>query len=160
MVVKGQGADEFVKDVFKSLPQEYVVVEVGGQRYAFEREYVSYVLDELKLSRVPASPPFLAGMGFHTGTVIPVVDMKVIFGSEKGVSRNEKRKILVIGADGLRAGVMVDGVPEIAEVSGEAVREIEGENKEFVLCFLKYGDEHIPCVDVRALLQYFKERMK
>ena len=150
--------EELVKEIFESLPQEYLFARVGGKIYAFEKEDVREVIPAERISRVPSAPPELVGMVFHGGMVIPVFDLKKVFAEE--VEGGEKDMIMILAVEGLRAGVLVEGVPEMVEIPTSSVMKSE-EQEDFISAYISAEKgEAVPCVDVRALLTHLRERVK
>lgn len=100
--------------------ESFVIFALGGERYGMPASAVEEVarLPEA-LTRVPRAAAFVEGVMSLRGTVLPVIDASRRFGAAPAAGR---RRVLVVTVDGVRAGLAVDAVSEVAAVGPEALR--------------------------------------
>ncbi len=103
---------------------QYLTFDLMGERYAVEVAQVEVVLESAVVTRVPKSPPHLCGVINHRGSVIPVVDLKVVFGvSEEKAGSASSIIVAQVDFEGerLTAGVLADAVQEVVDLDQESV---------------------------------------
>jgi chemotaxis signal transduction protein len=91
-----------------------VVVRFGRARYAVPMAAVAEVVLVPALTRVPAGPPWLAGVANWRGRVLPVVDPRQLLGAERTPMPSSAR-VLVLSVDGVEAGLLVEAVVGLLE---------------------------------------------
>jgi purine-binding chemotaxis protein CheW len=99
---------------------QIVIFRVGGQEFAFNVFHVQRILRYEKPAALPKSPKFLEGVLQVQGQVVPVVDLRRRFELRDAPLREETRT-MVLEADGVIVGVVVDAVLEVLRVSAAVV---------------------------------------
>ena len=99
---------------------QVVIFRVGGQEFAFNVFHVQRILRHEKPAALPRAPGFLEGVLQVQGQVVPVVDLRRRFELRDAPLREETRT-MVLEADGLVVGVIVDAVLEVLRVGAAAV---------------------------------------
>jgi purine-binding chemotaxis protein CheW len=102
---------------------ELVVLVVGAERYGLDSRYVLEVQTVTGLARVPGLPPVWAGIVNLRGTLCPVLDLRYILSGPGGPAGSGgsggpigPRKVALVAAAGLTAGLLVDDAVEIARI--------------------------------------------
>lgn len=98
---------------------QVVVFRVGGQEFAFNVFHVQRILRHEAPAPLPKAPPFLEGVLQVQGAVVPVIDLRKRF--ELHAPQREETRTMVLEAEGLTVGVVVDAVVEVARVGSGAV---------------------------------------
>ena len=88
---------------------EAVLVRLGAGRFAADLDGVAEVGRIPKITRIPGSPGWLAGVANWRGRLLPVLDLRPLLGAE-AVPAGPASRLLVLTADGVSAGVVVDAV--------------------------------------------------
>ncbi len=99
---------------------QVVIFRVGGQEFAFNVFHVQRILRYEKPAALPKAPAFLEGVLQVQGQVVPVVDLRRRFELRDAPLREETRT-MVLDADGVAVGVVVDAVLEVLRVSAGVV---------------------------------------
>jgi twitching motility protein PilI len=86
-----------------------VVVRLGHSRFAAELSAVAEVGRVPSLTRVPGVPRWLAGVANWRGRLLPVLDLRPLLGAD-ATPLGPQARLLVLTADGINAGVVVDSV--------------------------------------------------
>ncbi len=82
---------------------------LGEVRLVLEMDSVSEILSIPSFTRIPGAQPWVKGLANVRGTLIPIIDLRVLLNA--GTVKQEKRtRMLVIKEDGGVAGFMVDEV--------------------------------------------------
>ena len=103
---------------------QYLTFDLLGERYAVEVAQVEVVLESSVVTRVPKSPPHLCGVINHRGSVIPVVDLKVIFGAAEEKAQTDSSIIVAqvdFEGERLTAGILADAVEEVVDLDRDSV---------------------------------------
>ncbi|BCY14361.1 chemotaxis protein CheW [Actinoplanes sp. L3-i22] len=99
----------------------FVVFRLAGAEYAVDVDAVLEIIrGPATLTRVPRSPAFVAGLVDLRGTALPVVDLRTRLGLAPA-GPDERQRIVVLAAGGVRAGFLVDSVAEVARVARDAL---------------------------------------
>lgn len=90
--------------------EQFLRFRLGGvERYGIPYTYLQELLHIGNLTRVPCTPPSIAGVVNHRGELLTVVDLKHFFHIEP-VSSKEEARIIVIQHGSVRTGILVDEV--------------------------------------------------
>jgi purine-binding chemotaxis protein CheW len=99
-------------------PQKSLVgFTVGDVLYAVPIAAVREIVNPLALTALPHSPPSVAGVANHRGSVIPVVDLRARFGLPAAPDPRRLKWILV-EVESRLVGLVVDGVTEVFGTGG------------------------------------------
>lgn len=100
---------------------QYVTLGIGEERFAVPVERVREILQMQPIARMPNAPVYFLGMIDVRGQGVPVVDLRLKLGLEKGQD-TENTRIIVLQAllDGreLTLGLKTDRVFEVTELDG------------------------------------------
>jgi len=100
--------------------KQYICFQVGEARYALPLGPVAQVLRFEHVTPVPMAPPFVEGILNLGGEVVPVVNLRSRFGLERG-EPTRRNRVLVVERDGVKHGLLVDGVKEILELEDSSI---------------------------------------
>lgn len=96
-----------------------VLVRFGSARYAIAMSSVAEVIAVPTVTRIPASPEWLAGVVNWRGRVLPVIDPRSLLGADRTALPSSAR-LLVLSLDGIEAGFLAEAVAGLLE-AGSAV---------------------------------------
>jgi purine-binding chemotaxis protein CheW len=98
---------------------EYVTVMIGQQLFGLPIARVQDVFIPARLTRVPLSPPEVAGILNLRGRIVTAIDMRRRL--DLGV-RNDNEPVMAIGIEfrGESYGLLVDTVGEVMKLPGNA----------------------------------------
>ena len=85
---------------------------VGGKRLSVPVKTVKEIVDAVDILPLPGSPEYIIGLIHLRGTVIPVVDIALIYEQTYG---NTEKKLLIIESSGEYISFMTDGMPDLTE---------------------------------------------
>jgi purine-binding chemotaxis protein CheW len=88
---------------------EAVIVRLGAGRFAVDLAGVAEVGKVPPTTRLPGAPTWLAGVANWRGRLLPVLDVRRLLGADAAPPASTAR-LLVLTADGITAGVIVDAV--------------------------------------------------
>jgi purine-binding chemotaxis protein CheW len=88
---------------------EYVVVRLGGSRYALPMESVAEVGRPPSLTRVPGVPSWLPGVANWRGRVLAVLDLRPLL-STAGGPLDRRARLVVLHRGTVPVGLLTEGV--------------------------------------------------
>jgi purine-binding chemotaxis protein CheW len=90
-------------------PTEYVVVRLGGSRYALPMSAVAEVGRPPALTRVPGLPSWLAGVANWRGRVLAVLDLRPLLAAGAG-PLDRRARLVVLHRGTVPVGLLTEGV--------------------------------------------------
>ena len=95
--------------------ERFVILRLGDTHFGLPVLAVEEVARRpATLARIPRAPDFILGAMNLRGAALPVIDQRRRFGGE-GIGNGGR--VVVVRIDGLRAGFVVDAVPEVLAVA-------------------------------------------
>jgi len=113
-----------MNDMATNLSNQYLRFTLAGESYAFDVLKAREVLFLVKITPLPTSLPFLAGVINLRGSVIPVVDLRVKFGLSVAEPTEETSIVIVeVELEGERAvlGALVDSVIGVVKLDASRI---------------------------------------
>jgi purine-binding chemotaxis protein CheW len=134
---------------------QVVVFRVGGQEFACNVFHVQRILRYQAPAPLPKAPAFLHGVLQVQGAVVPVIDLRTRFELREAPLREETRT-MVVEAERMTVGVVVDAVLEVRRVPAEAVAPpppiVRGLSAEYVQGIITVGARTIILIQTGRLL--------
>lgn len=135
---------------------QYIVVQIGSEKYGIDISYVDNIVRMQKITRVPKAQPFFKGIINLRGEIVPVMSIRKKMGLEDDVFANATRIIIIKVEEKGSLGVIVD---EVCEVVNLAEDEIETNNinsshvkDTFINGIGKNGDQLISLFELSAII--------
>lgn len=97
----------------------YLTFTLDNDHYAIDVAKVLEVLEYIKITRVPRMPEFMCGVINLRGSVIPVIDLRLKFGLDKGEETVDTSIIIMeiaLKEEVLTVGAITDSVQEVVEI--------------------------------------------
>lgn len=95
---------------------------LGDEEYGIEILKVREIIGMMPITPVPKTPEFIRGVINLRGKVIPVVDLRLKFGMPS-VAQTDETCVIVVQADGVEMGTIVDKVSEVADIDSENIED-------------------------------------
>jgi purine-binding chemotaxis protein CheW len=99
---------------------QLVSFELGKELYGIEITKVREIILIAAITRIPQTPHYVKGLINLRSNVIPVIDLRALFGLPENDLTDESR-IMVIQAAGRKIGIIVDSVSEVLRVKHEQI---------------------------------------
>ena len=99
---------------------QLVVFSLGREEFAVEVTQVREIMRMEEITRMPKSPDFVEGIINLRGQIIAVVELAKRLNLEAG-ERSGDTRIIVVEAEDIKVGMIVDSVSEGLRVSADAV---------------------------------------
>ena len=143
------------KEVEKDSKQ-YIVVQIGNEKYGIDICYVDNIVRMQKITRVPKAQVYFKGIINLRGEIVPVMSIRTKMGLEDDVFTNASRIIILKIEEKGSLGVIVD---EVCEVVTLADSQIEKSNvnathtkDSFISGVGKNGDQLISLLEINAII--------
>lgn len=99
---------------------QLVSFELGKEMYGIEITKVREIILIAEITKIPQTPHYVKGLINLRSSVIPVIDLRALFGLPENDLTDESR-IMVIQAGGRTIGIVVDAVSEVLRVKHEQI---------------------------------------
>jgi purine-binding chemotaxis protein CheW len=101
--------------------ETYILFEIAGTTYGVPSQSVQQMEMIEHITPLPNAPPFVEGIVFTRGKVIPAVDLRSRFGFEKQ-ARSNRTRLVVTNWNGRVVGLIVDSAREFISIAKNAVQ--------------------------------------
>lgn len=99
---------------------QLVVFSLGREEFAVEVTQVREIMRMEEITRMPKSPSFVEGIINLRGQIIAVIELSKRLNLESA-ERGGDTRIIVVEAEDVKVGMIVDSVSEVLRVNPEAV---------------------------------------
>ena len=98
----------------------YIVFTVADTTYALPSENVAHIEMLQEVTRVPNAAPFVDGVVFSRGQVVPAINMRARFGFERK-AYDLGTRLLVVTHQGRSVGLLVDTCREFLTIPSASI---------------------------------------
>lgn len=118
------------KESFKEEKKiEMVVFRIGEEEFAITISIIKEIIRIPPMTKVPNSPPYIAGLYALRGELISVVDSRILFGMNSN-ALNENCRIVIVEISGKSVGLITDKVSEVISIESREIKEPPSSIKE------------------------------
>lgn len=133
---------------------QLVTFRLGGHEFAFNVFDVERILKYEDPTPVPKAPPYLLGTLQYGEEVIPLIDLRERLDLEASV--DEATRIVIVGWEDGKVGLVVDAVLEVLKTAAASVRQppsmVRGLAAECINGILTLGERTVILLAVQKLL--------
>jgi purine-binding chemotaxis protein CheW len=104
-----------------SSPDTFIVLTVAGTSYAVRSRDVQHMEMIENVTRVPNAAPFVDGVVFSRGQVVPAVSLRARFGFERA-PYDVRTRLVVVSTGGRNVGLVVDEAREFLRMPEGTIR--------------------------------------
>ena len=98
----------------------YLTFNVGDEVFGIEIEFVTEIISMQPITKIPEVADYIKGIINLRGKIIPVIDVRLKFKKDE-IPYDERTCIIVIDADDIGVGLIVDRVAEVLTINDEEV---------------------------------------
>jgi len=135
--------------------EQFLTFRLDGQEYGIAILKVQEIKGWDKMTPIPNSPPYVKGVLNLRGVIVPVFDLRLRFGLPE-TARDAFTVIIVVNIGGRLAGIVVDAVSDVINVSLEqqcATPDYEGQqNREFIKGLAQVEDKLLILLDIDRMV--------
>jgi len=99
----------------------FILFELAGTNYGVRSQTVQQMEMVEEITPVPNAPPFVEGVIFSRGQVIPAINLRARFGFEK-IPYNLHTRLVVINSGDRTVGLIVDTAREFVRIPDTAIQ--------------------------------------
>src|SRR5512133_2316205 len=98
----------------------YILFTVAGTTYALPSDVVAHIEMVEQITRVPNAAPFVDGVVFSRGQIVPAINMRARFGFERA-PLDVRTRFLVVNVEGRTVGLLVDTCREFLRIDAASI---------------------------------------
>ena len=132
-----------------SEPQPFLTFSLGEQKYALPIDVVVEVAAMVELAEVADSPPEMSGIANRHGAVLPVFDLRLVFGHE-AAPVNLSTLFIVAAHDGQTVGLVVDEVHQVEYIQPSRQSSTTGK---YIHDIVSHKGQLVQLISLPALLE-------
>ena len=134
---------------------QVVGFELAGQKYAFRIERIQEIITPGRITVIPEVPAYVAGVSNLRGTIIPVVDLRLLFGlPERSVDSDTRTIVVNVGSRIM--GCTVDSVSQVMRINADQIHPapttVAAGGPRYIEGFARVNDDLLILLDVDNLL--------
>ena len=134
---------------------QFVGFQIANQDYAFPIEQIREIVVLGKVTRTPQVPDYCEGVSNLRGSIIPIINVRALFGLDPKPADGETRVIVVHVAD-KKMGCTVDTVSQVIRLPQESIQPapetVTAGGAGYISGFARVDGRLIILLDVNALL--------
>jgi purine-binding chemotaxis protein CheW len=135
--------------------ETYILFEVAGTTYGVITRSVQQMEMVEHITPLPNAPPFVDGVVFTRGQVIPAVNLRARFGFDR-IPHTPRTRLIVTNSNGRMVGLIVDSAREFMSISENAVHQppdsITGLSRKYLKGVVSVGDRVVLTIDLDELI--------
>jgi purine-binding chemotaxis protein CheW len=135
--------------------EPFILFELAGTSYGLRSRSVQQMEMIEHITSVPNAPPFIEGVVFSRGQVIPAVNLRVRFGFPKKAF-DLRTRLVVVSHNGRAVGLIVDSCREFTALPTGSVQPppeaVTGLSGQYLEGIAKIGQRLVLVLDVGEVL--------
>lgn len=136
--------------------KQYIVVQIGSEKYGIDIGYIDNIVRMQKITRVPKAQAYFPGIINLRGEVVPVMSIRTKMGLEPDVYTNASRIIILKIEERGMLGVIVDAVCEVVTLNSENIEpnnvSTNHTKDNFINGIGKSGEQLISLLEINAII--------
>ena len=134
------------------ITKQYIVVQIGNEKYGIDIGYVDNIVRMQKITRVPKSQAYFKGIINLRGEIVPVMSIRKKMGLPEDVITDASRIIIIKLEEKGSIGIIVDEVREVITLNMAEVEKTTAKDS-FINGIGKNGDELISLFEINAIVE-------
>ncbi len=139
----------------KKTSSQFVGFQIDDQEYAFRIEQIQEIVILDQVTRTPQVPDYCEGVSNLRGSIIPIINLRMLFGLEPKPADGETRTIVVNVGD-RTMGCMVDMVSQVIRIPEESIQPapatVTADGAHYIVGFAKLDGRLVILLDIDELL--------
>ncbi len=135
--------------------EAYILFEIAGTSYAVSSRNVQEVEMIEHITPLPNSSPFVEGVVFTRGMVIPALNLRLRFGFEK-TPHTSRTRLIVTNHNERVVGLIVDSAREFMSIQDSAIQpaphSVVGLSGKYLKGIVTIGDRIVLIIDLPGLV--------
>lgn len=134
---------------------QFVGFQLADQEYLFRIEQIREVVILKQITKTPQVPDYVEGVANLRGSIIPIINLRKLFGLEPKPADADTRTI-VVNVGSRHMGCTVDTVSQVLRIPDESIRPapetIASGGARYVSGFARHNDRLMIVLDIHELL--------
>ena len=131
---------------------QYIVVQIGNEKYGIDINYIDNIVRMQKITRVPKAQKHFKGVINLRGEIVPVMSIRLKMKLDDDVFTNASRIIILKIEEKGMLGIIVDEVKEVVSLGNDEVEKSSGKGS-FINGVGIHGEELISLFDINAIVE-------
>jgi len=157
MTKQNQGADWETEGA----SSQSILFKMGNEYYGLSISLVREIIKPLPVTRFPKSPPYVEGVVDLRGRILPIINLRSMFGLEP-VEETDDTRFVDLQLDGLNVGIIVDAVSEVLSIPQHLIEVappiIAGVDGKYLQGIARLNDKLIMLLDVEEIFGQWKKK--
>jgi purine-binding chemotaxis protein CheW len=136
--------------------EQFLTFTIGEEEYGIDIMTVREIKAYTNPTRLPNTPSYLLGVLNLRGAIIPILDVKNLFGLDS-TEKSENKVIIFLTIDQKTVGILVDTVSDIINFNKAdikpAPRMEEGLKDEFLDGLVTIGERMVVLLNIKKLIE-------
>jgi purine-binding chemotaxis protein CheW len=137
--------------------EPFILFELAGTTYGIPTTVVQQMEMIEHITPVPNTPPFVEGVVFSRGQVIPAINLRVRFGFEK-IAYDVRTRLIVINTGNRSVGLIADTAREFVLIPGNVVQPppegLSGLSGRYLTGIAMLGERMVLVLNAEELLNF------
>ncbi len=134
---------------------QFVGFQIADQEYAFRIEQVQEIVMLDRVTKTPQVPDYCEGVSNLRGSIIPIINLRTLFGLEPIAAEAETRTIVVKVSE-RTMGCTVDAVSQVVRIPDDCIQPapdpVTANGAEYITGFAKLDGRLVVLLDIDKLL--------
>ncbi len=134
---------------------QFVGFQIDGQQYAFRIEQIQEIVILDQVTPTPQVADYVEGVSNLRGAIIPIINLRKLFGLDPKPTDGETRTIVVNVGD-RTMGCTVDMVSQVIRIGAEHIQSapetVTADGADYISGFAKLDDQLVILLDIDELL--------
>ena len=151
LFAKEELADQWMEEAQDTLTDKYLIFLSDGLYFGLNANFVVEIITDAAITPLPMVPEHVRGVMNLRGQIVPIVDVRVLFG--KGAAEDNSCTV-VLDLGGTQLGVLVDTVDQMVDIPKENILPMPAKNaQKFIsgMCTLPDGSGTMMVLDCELL---------
>ena len=137
--------------------KQYIVVQIGNEKYGIDIGYIDNIVRMQKITRVPKAQSYFKGVINLRGEIVPVMSIRKKMGLTDDVITDASRIIILKIEEKGSLGIVVDQVREVitlntSEIDKSGINTRNAKDS-FINGIGKNGEELISLFEINAIIE-------
>jgi purine-binding chemotaxis protein CheW len=139
----------------KKNTSQFVGFQIAGQEYAFRIEQIQEIVILDQVTKTPQVPSYVEGVSNLRGSIIPIINLRKLFGLEPKAVDSETRTI-VVNVGQRTMGCTVDMVSQVMRIPEENIQPapetVTANGASYIAGFARQNGRLLILLDIDELL--------
>jgi purine-binding chemotaxis protein CheW len=139
-----------------STTYQFVGFRLGGEDYAIAITKIQEIIVMKPITRIPQMPAFIEGLINLRGSVIPIINLRTLFGLP-GCEIDDETRTIIVNVGDRTIGYIVDEVTQVMRIGGDQIQPapvtITAASKQHIAGLARLEDRLLIILEIDKLLK-------